>query len=136
MSDLSVQQALIYAMITTSASDNAMTDAELARIGWIVKVLPAFDGFNEDDLITVAQACGRVASGPDGLNTVLGLIAEALPEHMRETAFVLAAEIAASDLKSSPEERRFLQLLAVRLKLEPLTVAALSRAAVVRHRRT
>ncbi|MGI9425222.1 MAG: tellurite resistance TerB family protein [Hyphomicrobiaceae bacterium] len=136
MSDLSVQQALIYAMITTSASDNAMTDAELARIGWIVKVLPAFDGFNEDDLIAEAQACGRVASGPDGLNTVLGLIAEALPEHMRETAFVLAAEIAASDLKSSPEERRFLQLLAVRLKLEPLTVAALSRAAVVRHRRT
>lgn len=132
---LTPQQALIYAMITTSASDNAMSDAELKRIGWIVKELPAFDGFDEDDLIAEAQACGRAASGPDGLNTVLNMIAVALPEHMRETAFVLAAEIAASDLRSSAEERRFLQLLASRLKLDQLTVAALARAAAARHRR-
>lgn len=132
---LTPQQALIYAMITTSASDNTMTDTELARIGWIVKELPAFEGFNEDDLIAEAQACGRVVSGADGLNTVLDMIAEALPEHMRETAYVLAAEIAASDLTSSQEERRFLQLLASRLKLDPLTKAALARAAVARHRR-
>ena len=122
-------------MITTSASDNAMTDAELKRIGWIVKELPAFDGFDEDNLIAEAQACGRVASGADGLNAVLDMIADALPEHMRETAFVLAAEIAASDLRSSAEERRFLQLLAARLKLDQLTVAALARAAAARHRR-
>ncbi len=132
---LTPQQALIYAMITTSASDNAMTDAELKRIGWIVKELPAFDGFDEDNLIAEAQACGRVASGADGLNAVLDMIADALPEHMRETAFVLAAEIAASDLRSSAEERRFLQLLAARLKLDQLTVAALARAAAARHRR-
>ncbi|MGI9521764.1 MAG: tellurite resistance TerB family protein, partial [Hyphomicrobiaceae bacterium] len=94
-----------------------------------------FEGFDEDNLIEEAQACGRVVSGPDGLGSVLDMIAEALPDHMRETAFVLAAEIAASDLKSSQEERRFLQLLAGRLKLEPLTVSALARAAVARHRR-
>ena len=103
--------------------------------GWIVKELPAFEGFNEDDLIAEAQACGRVVSGADGLNTVLDLIADALPDHMRETAYVLAAEIAASDVKSSPEERRVLQLLASRLKLDQLTMAALARAAIARHRR-
>ena len=135
MTKLTPQQALIYAMITTSASDNTMTDAELSRIGWIVKVLPAFEEFDEDNLIAEAQACGRVVSGNDGLNTVLDMIADALPDHMRETAYVLAAEIAASDLRSSPEERRFLQLLASRLRLDPLTVAALARAAVARHRR-
>ncbi len=134
-SKLTPQQALIYAMISTSASDNVMTDVELARIGWIVKELPAFEGFDEDSLIMEAQACGRVVSGSDGLNAVLDMIAAALPDHMRETAFILAAEIAASDQKSSPEERRFLQLLARRLGLEPLTVAALSRAAVARHRK-
>ena len=124
---LTPQQALIYAMITTSASDNTMTDTELARIGWIVKELPAFEGFNEDDLI--AEASIWLQRGDPFL------IAEALPEHMRETAYVLAAEIAASDLTSSQEERRFLQLLASRLKLDPLTKAALARAAVARHRR-
>ena len=132
---LTPQQAIIYAMISTSASDNAMTDVELSRIGWIVKELPAFEGFDENSLIVEAQACGRVVSGADGLNTVLDLIAAALPEHMRETAYVLAAEIAASDQRSSPEERRFLQLLGVRLGLPPLITAALARAAVARHRK-
>jgi tellurite resistance protein len=134
-SKLTPQQALIYTMITTSASDNAMTDAELARIGWIVKELPAFEGFNEDELILEAQACGRVVSGPDGLDTVLDMIATALPDHMRETAFAVAAEIAASDQRSNPEERRFLQLLAGRLRLSPLSTAAIAHAAAARHRK-
>ncbi len=132
---LTPQQALIYAMIATSASDNAMTDVELARIGWIVKELPAFEGFDADTLIVEAQGCARVVSAPDGLNTVLDMIAAALPAHMRETAYALAAEVAASDQRSSPEERRFLQLLGSRLELQPLIKAALARTAVVRHRK-
>lgn len=133
-SSLSPQQAIIYAMITTSASDNAMTDAELGRIGWIVKELPVFDNFDENDLITESRECARVVSGDDGLNTVLNMIAAALPEDLRETAFALAADVAASDQRSNPAERRFLQLLAGRLKLDPLVVAALARSAAVRHR--
>lgn len=131
---LTPQQALIYAMITTSASDNAMTDTELRRIGWVVKELPAFQDFDETKLIAEAQACAAVVSGPDGLNAVLDLIAESLPADLRETAYVLAAEVAVADLRSSPEERRFLQLLAQRLRLDALVVAALSRAATARHR--
>ena len=132
---LSPQQAIIYAMITTSASDNAMTDAELSRIGWIVKELPVFADFDENDLITESRACAKVVSGDNGLNTVLSMIASALPEDLRETAFALAADVAASDQKSNPAERRFLQLLAGSLKLDPLVVAALARSAAVRHRR-
>lgn len=131
---LSPQQALIYAMITTSAADNAMSDTELRRIGWVVRELPAFRDFDETRLIEEAQACGEVVSQPDGLNKVLDLIAESLPIDLRETAYVLAAEVAVADLKSSPEERRFLQLLANRLRLDQLTIAALTRAAVARHR--
>ena len=131
---LTPQQALIYAMITTSASDSRMTDAELRRIGWMVKELPAFRDFDETKLISEAQACADVVSGPDGLKTVLDLIADSLPADLRETAYVLAVEVAVADLRSSPEERRFLQLLSRRLGLDQLTIAALSRAAVARHR--
>jgi len=131
---LTHQQALIYAMITTSAVDNAMSDTEMRRIGWVVKELPAFRDFDETNLIKEAQACAQVAAGPDGLNAVLDLIASSLPNDLRETAYILAAEVAVADLKSSPEERRFLQLLAQRLKLDQLTIAALTRAAVARHR--
>lgn len=130
---ISAAQALIYAMFTTSAADNSMNDAEMRRIGSIVRNLPAFRNYDENDLVDEAKRWGEVVSGPEGLNTVLDMIHAALPENLRETAFILAAEIAASDLSSMPEERRFLHLLAQRLRLDRLTVAALERAAYARH---
>lgn len=130
---LSAPQALIYAMFTTSAADNSMNDAEMRRIGSIVRNLPAFRNYDENELIDEAKRWGQIASGSDGLTTVLELIGAALPDNLRETAYILAAEVAASDLSSRPEERRFLQLLAQRLRLDRLTVAALERAALARH---
>lgn len=132
---LSPQEALIYAMITTAATDNQLSDAELKRIGTIVKELPAFDGFDENTLVEHAQACGLLMSGSDGLENVLETIAVSLPEHLHETAYALACEVAASDEVIRVEEKRFLQLLARHLRLDQLTCAALARAACARHQR-
>lgn len=132
---LSAQEALIYTMITTSASDNQMSDSELQQIGTAVKQLPAFAGFDPDTLVEHAQACGLLMSGENGLDNVLDTIAGSLPQPLRETAYALACEVAASDQRMRVEERRFLQLLAQRLEIDRLTSAALERAAAVRHRR-
>ena len=130
---LTPAQALIYAMFTTSAADNSMNDAEMRRIGSVVRNLPAFRDYDENNLVEEAKRWGTIASGPDGLATVLAMIRDGLPENLRETAYILAAEIAASDLHSRPEERRFLELLAQYLGLDGLTVAALQRGAQARH---
>ena len=130
---ISAEQALIFAMFTTSAADNSMNDAEMRRIGSIVRNLPAFRQYDANELIDEAKRWGDVVSGPEGLAQVLDMIHAALPDNLRETAYILAAEVAASDLSSRPEERRFLQLLAQRLRLDRLTVAALERAALARH---
>lgn len=127
-------QALIYAMIATSAVDARMSESELQRIGTIIKELPVFVDFDEERLIVEAQACQKVVSGPDGLERVLDMIATGLPTALHETAYVLAAEIAAADLRVAIEERRFLQLLARQLRLDGLVTAALQRAAEARHR--
>jgi uncharacterized membrane protein YebE (DUF533 family) len=132
---LSPAQALIYAMFTTSAADNSMNDAEMRRIGSIVRNLPAFRDYDENDLVEEAKRWGEMASGPDGLANILDAIRSGLPENLRETAYILAAEVAASDLRSRPEERRFLELLARNLNLDDLIVAALQRAALARHQR-
>lgn len=129
---ISPQVALIYAMITTSAVDNLMSDSELRRIGWIVKELPVFRDFDETSLIEHAQACGKLMSGPDGLMTTLETIASALPEHLRETAYALACEVAVTD-DVVIEERRFLQLLRQHLHLDKLTTSAIERGALARH---
>lgn len=130
---LAPEEALIYAMVTTAAVDRAIADSELSRIGSIVKELPPFTTYDRDWLVEEAQACGRILAGPGGLDKVLELIRETLPTHLRETAYVLAAEVAATDMKVKTEESRFLELLADALGLDALVCAALERAARARH---
>jgi uncharacterized membrane protein YebE (DUF533 family) len=132
---LTPPEALIYAMVTTSAVDRRITDDELSRIGSIVKELPPFHDFDRDWLVGEAQDCGKILARPDGLRQVLDIIAEALTERLHETAYVLAAEVAATDLRVKVEEVRFLELLAERLKLDKLVCAALERAARARHQK-
>lgn len=132
---LAPPEALIYAMITTSAVDRRISDDELSRIGSIVKELPPFHEFDRDWLVNEAQDCGKILAKPEGLDKVLDLIAEGLPERLHETAYVLAAEVAATDLRVKVEEVRFLELLADRLKLDKLVCAALERAARARHQK-
>jgi len=134
MSDkISPHEALIYAMVTISAVDSSMTDSELKTIGDIVQTLPVFRGFDIDNLVTVSQACGSRLSEDGGLKTTLDLIRESLPEKLRETAYALAVEVAASDLTVEQEELRFLQMLRDALELDKLTIAAIERGARARY---
>jgi tellurite resistance protein len=124
---LSHHDALVYVMVTVSAVDRAMTDAELARIGEIVSHLPIFHDYNQDKLVRTAEACGEVLSSDGGLEQVLRLVDDALPKRLHETAYAVALEVAAADREVKPEEVRFLEMLAEKLLLDRLIVAAIER---------
>jgi tellurite resistance protein len=119
--------ALIYVMVTMSAVDRTMTDAELARIGEIVSNLPVFSDFDQDRLVKAAEACGTVLSEEGGLDRILVLVKSALPKKLRETAYAIALEVAAADLEVKPEETRFLEMLRDSLELDKLTTAGIER---------
>jgi tellurite resistance protein len=121
-------------MVTLSAADRSMTDGELMKIGDVVKTLPAFREFDAEKLVKAAEACGALLQKDDGLDRVLSLIAQSLPQRLYETAYALAVEVAAADLHVEQEELRFLQMLRDRLDLDPLVVAAIERSARVRYR--
>lgn len=131
---LSPPEALIYCMFTASTVDRTVSREELDRIGSIVGQLPAFSGYARDWFADEAQSCGLVLGKPGGVEAVLDLVNEALPSELRETAYVLAAEVVETDMKFRNEEKHFLEMLASRLQLERLTVAALERAVKARHR--
>ncbi|RMF09766.1 MAG: Tellurite resistance protein TerB [Alphaproteobacteria bacterium] len=124
---ISHHEALIYVMVTMSAVDRKMTDEELSRIGDIVSNLPIFDDFQEEQLVTYAEACGEILSSEGGLDEVLRLVALGLPKRLHETAYALALEVAAADMDVRPEEVRLLDLLAGALKLDKLITAAIER---------
>ncbi len=132
---ISHHEALVFAMVTMSAADQTMTDAELRKIGEIVETVPIFRDFDSERLVTLAETCGEILQEEDGLETILDLIKACTPDYLYETAYALAVEVAAADLRIQQEELRFLSMLRDALGLEKLIVAAIERGARARHRR-
>lgn len=130
---ISTEQALIYTMVTMSGVEGRISTAELAEIGHIVKHLPVFRHFDQARITTVAQEVGEILQEPEGLNAMLGLVADALPPKLRETAYALAVEVAASDLAVGREELRFLAILRDKLGLDKLVTSALERSVIARY---
>ncbi|KZL18900.1 Tellurite resistance protein TerB [Pseudovibrio axinellae] len=131
---LSVEEALIHVMVMVSAADSAMSDAELRQLGDIVGILPVFKDFDDDKLVSITTQCAERLSGENGMKDTLALIAGSLPTKLHDTAYALGVEIAAADLRVSPEEVRMLQLLRDHLKVDKLTIAAIERGAQARFR--
>lgn len=120
-------------MVVVSAADGSMNDAELHMIGEIVNTFPIFQDFNKDRLITTAQECAAILSEDGGLDAVLGLVKEAIPPQLKETAYAIAVDVAASDENVGQEELRLLEMLRDTLSIERLYAGAIERAARARH---
>jgi tellurite resistance protein len=125
-------RALIYTMVIVSAADSELPDAELRIIGDIVRDLPVFRDFDQDELPRVLNDCTELMSQEDGLEETLNAIKAALPAKLRETAYAIACDLVASDGEATQEELRVLELIRHRLNLERLVAAAIERGARAR----
>ena len=124
--------ALIYTMVIVSAADRDMTDTELTIIGDIVGHLPVFRDFDRTTLPRVLEDCVELLARTDGLDESLKEIKGALPEHLRETAYAVACDVAAADGEASQEELRVLEMMRDHLRLSRLVAAAIERGARAR----
>ena len=132
---LSPQDALVAVMVATSASDQNMTDSELVSITGIIDVLPVFQNYDRDHIATVSNLVGDLFEEEDGLDALIGLVEQSLPDHLRETAYALACDVAAADRRVSMYELRFLEMLRHDLRVGRLAAAAIERGARARHQR-
>jgi hypothetical protein len=132
---ISTEQALIYTMVTMSGVEGKVNAIELAEIRQLVQTLPIFRDFDEHRLMMVAQEAGEILQENEGLDAILGLVKQALSPRLRETAYALAVEVAASDLAVGKEELRFLAMLRDALALDKLVTAAIERSAIARYQR-
>ena len=80
------------------------------------------------------KTCQKLLHEDGGLDRVLSIARKALPEHLHDTAYAAAFEVASVDLEMRMEEVRILQLLRHHLSVDSLTVAAIERATKARHR--
>ncbi|WP_431282889.1 tellurite resistance TerB family protein [Humitalea sp. 24SJ18S-53] len=127
------QEALIASMVLMSAADGPMTDAEQALMTRLVRDLPAFGDFSPHNIATATETVLELLAMPDGLERGAGLVRDALPMRLRETAYLLACEVAAADGEASQGELRFLQTLRIGLEIDRLIAGAIERAAKARY---
>jgi tellurite resistance protein len=127
------QEALVCAMVLMAASDRGMSDAELTMMSRLVQELPAFADFNAGEIEVVTETVLRLLDQTDGLDRAAAMIRDALPPRLRETAYLLACEVAAADGDATQEELRFLQDLRIALDLDRLVAGAIERAAKARY---
>ena len=132
---LSAQDALVAVMVAASASDETVTTPELFSISQIVDYLPSFEGYDTERIKTVSQIVFDLFEEEDGLDALFGLIRDALPEMLFETAYAMACDVVASDGKARPAELRLLEEIRYELNIDRLHAAAIEHAAGSRHKK-
>ena len=132
---LSPQDALIAVMIATSKVDAKQSDAELLTIEAEINSLPAFADYDHSRIPGLNSLVAELFEEEDGIDALIGLVQQALPERFNETAYALACDIAAADGKVNMSELRFLEIVRHDLKVGRLASAAIERGARARHQR-
>jgi tellurite resistance protein len=130
---ISHEDALVAVMVAVSVSDEAIRTAELVKIEQIVNHLPVFAVYDTDRMREVANTVFELFEEEDGLDALFGLVQEALPERLFETAYAMACDVAAADGALTQPELRFLEELRHQLNIDRLHAAAIERGARARH---
>lgn len=130
---LSAQDCLVAIMVAVSASDGDIGTTELIKIQSAVSLLPIFADFDTDRVKTVSQIVFDLFEQEDGLDALFGLIKEALPDRLIETAYALACDVAAADGTLDETELRLLEEIRYELEIDRLHAAAIERGARARH---
>ncbi|WP_207186696.1 tellurite resistance TerB family protein [Phaeovulum veldkampii] len=130
---LSPQDALVAVMVAVSVSDENIRTAELVAIERMVNHMPIFASYDIDRIPVVAQTVYALLEEEEGLDALFGLVRDALPEKLFETAYALACDVAAADGKLGEIELRMLEEVRHELEVDRLNAAAIERGARARH---
>lgn len=133
-SSIDYQTGLIYIMVVTAAADSNLKDRELYIIGDLVRTLPVFRDYDDARLVPATQQCAEILTVDDGLDAVLGLAQQAIPDALYETAYAIACQVAAADGTAAQEELRLLEMLRDRFNIDRLSAAAIERGVAVLNR--
>lgn len=131
---LSACDALVAVMMAVSASDETFRTSELVAIQRMVDHAPVFAEYDDDRIRIVSQTVITLFDEDEGVDALFGLIRDALPEKLYETAYALACDVAAADGLVYEGEIYMLAEIRDQLRIPRLHAAAIELSAQVRHR--
>lgn len=128
------EDALVAVMITISASDENMRTSELLSIERMVNHLPVFKDYAMARVTEVANTVFDILAEEEGLDILWTTVRATLPERLFDTAYALACDVAAADLRAGEHELRLLEEMRYELTIDRLLASAIEAAARARHR--
>jgi len=129
---ISTEDALVAVMVAVSAADGIET-SELLSINRMVDHLPVFGSYDKDRIAVVAEVVYDLFEEEDGLDALFGLVRNALPDELNETAYAFACDVAAANGRLTQSELRILEEMRYELDIDRLHAAAIERGARARH---
>ncbi|MCZ0961752.1 tellurite resistance TerB family protein [Paracoccus benzoatiresistens] len=126
--------ALVAVMVAVSASDQTYRTSELVAIQRSVDHYPVFAKYDDERIRAISQTVMTLFEEEDGLDALFGLIRDALPEKLYETAYALACDVGAADGRLYEGEVAMLAEIRHQLNIPRLHAAAIELSAQVRHR--
>lgn len=132
-SSWSHQDALVAMMVCVSIIDLQIKVIELLSIERIINHLPIFADYDADRIRGVSDSVFELMEEDEGLDAFFGLVKNALPEKLYETAYALCCDVAAADGYLREFELRFLQETRHEFDLDRLRTSAIEWGARARH---
>ncbi len=132
---ISSQTALIYVMVVAAVADGELKQSEAETIAELVNTLPIFQEYDHLKVEVATGDCAAMLDQEDGIDAVMGLVKQALPKSLYETAYALACDVIAADGSAQQAELRWLALLQQALHINNLHAAAIERGSRARYMR-
>ncbi|WP_295048760.1 tellurite resistance TerB family protein [uncultured Paracoccus sp.] len=126
--------ALVAVMVAVLASDQTYRTSELVAIQRNVDHAPVFAEYDTDRIRAISQTVMSLFEDEDGIDALFGLVRDALPEKLYETAYALACDVGAADGRLYEGEVAMLAEIRHQLNIPRLHAAAIELSAQVRHR--
>lgn len=132
---LNIEDALVAIMVVVAVSDEEIKTSEIVSIERIVNHLPIFGDYDASRIKNVSAIVFELLEEEDGLDALFGLVHQALPDYLYETAYALACDVAAADGKLHQTELLLLETIRHELNIDRLYGAAIERGARARHQK-
>ena len=134
---MSPQDALVAVTLLTAIADadERMSEKEYREIVTNMNILPVFADYDPDRIDGIIDTVQAFLDEENGLDDLIGLVESVIPDHLYETAYALACDVAAADGSVALGEMRLLEELRQGLGLDRLNAAAIERGARARHMR-
>lgn len=115
---MSTAEALAGIATCAVYADGVMSADEDEQLSQYLQRLAPFRGLSARELSAIFQDIHRSIDA-EGESVVLAECARALPDRMRPTAFLVAADLVMTDGDIGDEETAFLEAVRVELRMEP-----------------